>query len=140
MYESGRKALENHPTDISFEDMLQHTAKTSEEHRFMEWLKSGMEGWDSSPLSDLSARNHFWEHDDPLFTGGDGFVCNGFFTMVQEMAKGLKIHFGECVTRIVQGDRVRVETNRGYFEGDYVICTLPLGVLKEGKKKIVRKN
>lgn len=138
MLESGRKNLTNHSADVSFEDMLQHyKATTEEEHHFLEWLKSGIEGWDSSPLAELSARNHFWEHDEPLFRGGDGFICNGFFTMVQKMSIGLPIHLGQIVNRISQfPNHIRVDTVQGRsFTADYVLCTLPLGVLKEGIEK-----
>jgi lysine-specific histone demethylase 1 len=138
MLDSGRKMLDSQPHDISFEEMLHHSSKSPnsiEEHHFMEWLKSGMEGWDSSPLIDLSAKNHFWEHDEPLFNGGDGFICNGFYTMVEKLAGEIKerIFLEQVVKKVIQEKNcVKVVTSKSVFIGDYVICTLPLGVLKEG--------
>ena len=143
MIDTGRKLLESHNQDMSFEEMLNASSKfvqtkeyNAEEYHFMEWLKSGMEGWDNSNLNELSAKNHFREHDAPIYTGGDGFICDGFFNIPRHLAKPIehKIHLNQIVKKVIQEPTgVKVITNKQIFSGDYVICTLPLGVLKEGK-------
>jgi len=119
--------------------MLHHSSTISghkfneEENHFINWLKAGLEGWDNTDLSDLSARNHFWEHDAPLFKGGDGFIAEGFYNIVQYLAKPLKnlILLNHVVKTVEQDNsHVIVHTNQGSFFGDFLICTLPLGVLK----------
>jgi len=139
MISSGRKVLEQYSNDLSIEEMFQETSKlfnhdfTPEEKEFIDWLKAGMEGWDNTNLSDLSARNHFWEHDSPLYSGGDGFIADGFYSIINHLAKEIedKILLSHEVQRIeYNSEIVRLYTNRGIFEADYVISTLPLGVLK----------
>lgn len=141
MTEEGRKMMQTHPSDITMEEMLKHTGQaiapnrkfTATESHFIEWLKSGMEGWDNSDLSELSAKSHYWEHDAPLYSGGDGFIADGFYNIVNYLAKDVqnKILLSHVVKKIENGpNQVKVVTNQGVFSADYAICTLPLGVLK----------
>jgi monoamine oxidase len=136
---AGRKTLERFEHDLSMEEMLHHSSKsapeqfTKEEQHFLDWLKAGVEGWDNTDLSDLSARNHFWEHDAPLFSGGDGFVADGFYKIVQHLASDIAAHvyLSHVVERVeYTNQNVRVTTNKGVFTADYLLITVPLGVLK----------
>jgi len=138
--ERGRNIVEESEHDLSMEEMILRSSKKeghefkAEEMHFVDWLKAGLEGWDSSDLSDLSARNHFWEHfDAPALSGGDGFIIDGFYNIIEHLAKGLKdkILLGHAVENIEYlTSGVAVHTNNGTFWADYVICTIPLGVLK----------
>jgi len=104
------------------------------EVQFLNWLKAGIEGWENCSLSQLSARGHFGE-DTSYFQGGDGFVVDGYFNLVNHLAKELmdsnRILLSHIVKRVqYDGQQVLVETDHAKFVGDYVLCTVPLGVLK----------
>ncbi|GAB5456142.1 MAG: FAD-dependent oxidoreductase [Henriciella sp.] len=65
--------------------------------------------------------------------GGDVILRNGYITLVDELASGLDIRLNQKVTGVdYTNPMVRVQTESGSFEADYVIVTVPLGVLKQG--------
>lgn len=83
-----------------------------------------------APIEDLSAVYH---DDDAVFDGADVVVGNGYDRLLGPMAEGLDIRTGTKVIAISYGDDgVTVDTSQGPIEGDYVICSVPLGVLKAG--------
>jgi polyamine oxidase len=66
-------------------------------------------------------------------SGGNLVPVGGYVGLVDLLAAGLDMRLGATVTRIDHaGEEVLVVTDRGVFEGDRVILTLPLGVLKSG--------
>jgi len=68
------------------------------------------------------------------------FLADGFYNIINYLAKGVedKILLNHVVQLVeYTRDGVRVETNRGTFTGDYVVCTLPLGVLKSHSVKFI---
>lgn len=134
----GRKLLEEGGNDLPLEYVLamngEEERMSPKEWKLLNWMKSGIEGWENTNLSNLSARGHFWENENQ-FTGGDGFVVDGFHKIIDFLAKPLlkehKILLSQEVLSVEYfSDGVRVNTSKGTFEGDYCICTLPLGVLK----------
>ena len=59
------------------------------------------------------------------------FVLDGMDRLVQHLAEGLPIRFGQTVKRIAYGaDGVRVETERETFTADGIVVTVPIGVLQ----------
>jgi monoamine oxidase len=140
LIEKGIEILGNMDTDISIEEMfritqMEHRFHDEEHPHLMKWLRAGIEGWENADLCSISARNHFCEIENPEFTGGDGFIVSGFFNIIQELAKDLlkenRILLSHVVKKIQYNNRyVKIETNRGKFYADYVISTLPLGVLQ----------
>jgi len=82
-------------------------------------------------LSDLSS---IQLDQDEEYPGVDKLFPNGFAQIVQGLAAGLDIRPGVAVQAIdYVGRTVRVSTNRGAFEAQRCVVTLPLGVLKAGK-------
>lgn len=72
-------------------------------------------------------------YGDSGFSGGNMFPVGGYRRLVDLLADGLTIRTGETVRRIaVDGDGVRVDTDRARHRGSHVIVTLPLGVLRAG--------
>jgi len=108
---------------------------SAKEIHYFNWLRSGIEGWENSNLSQLSARGHYWENENQ-FDGGDGFIVDGFYNVIHDLAKNLmksnRIVLGNIVKRINYSDtEVLVECENGNtFQGDYCISSFPLGVLK----------
>lgn len=67
-------------------------------------------------------------------TGGGNLVpVGGYARLIDQLSTGLEIRLDTPVTRIEHGgDRVVVRSAIGDLEGDRVIVTVPLGVLREG--------
>ena len=67
------------------------------------------------------------------FPGDHVLFRNGYADITDKLAEGLDIRTGHVVQSIEHGSGgVTVQTTRGPVQGDRVIVTLPLGVLKAG--------
>jgi monoamine oxidase len=83
-----------------------------------------------APIENLSAVYH---DDDEVFDMPDVVVVTGYDKLLGPLAAGLDIRLSHRANTIAHGeDGVTVRTDQGDFTGDYVICTVPLGVLKAG--------
>lgn len=66
------------------------------------------------------------------FNGDSLYLPNGFAKILDRLAQGLDIRYGQNVRYIKQHNGIAsAMTNGQDFEGDFVLVTLPLGVLKE---------
>ncbi|NUT47267.1 MAG: NAD(P)-binding protein [Saccharothrix sp.] len=76
----------------------------------------------------------FWEDGYLVYGYGDSILHQGYQSVVDALAEGLDVRLRHVVTRIdTTGARpARVTTDRGAFEADKVLVTVPLGVLKAG--------
>ncbi len=93
-------------------------------------LNSYVELQYSADAAELSVRG-LWE--GAAFGGRDVVFPEGYDAIVESLASGLSVHLSTVVTAIEQGRfGVQVRTDRGLFEADRVVVTLPLGVLKSG--------
>ncbi|MEM7453789.1 MAG: FAD-dependent oxidoreductase [Planctomycetota bacterium] len=67
------------------------------------------------------------------YRGGDVMLPGGFDQLMNWLARGLDIRYRHIVREIdYRQRRTRVRTSRGTFTADYVVVTVPVGVLKEG--------
>jgi monoamine oxidase len=83
-------------------------------------------GGDIDSLSSLDFR------DDEAFAGSDLIITNGYDKLTDFLAEGLDIRLSHSVTQIdYSSSTVVVTANSTSFEADYVLCTVPLGVLKK---------
>ncbi|MBT3927713.1 MAG: NAD(P)-binding protein [Rhodospirillaceae bacterium] len=83
-----------------------------------------------APIENLSAVYH---DDDDAFDLPDVVVVTGYDKILAPIAEGLDIRLSTRVSAVQYGDGgVTVETDQGTFAGDYVVCSIPLGVLKAG--------
>ncbi|MBX9570046.1 MAG: FAD-dependent oxidoreductase [Candidatus Obscuribacterales bacterium] len=71
--------------------------------------------------------------EDESFTGGDYLVPPGYSRTVEYLARDLDIRMNAVVLSVDYSDsKVAIDTERaGKFTADYVLVTLPLGVLKK---------
>jgi monoamine oxidase len=85
----------------------------------------------AGPRADVS----LLEHDKSLgFAGHDRVFPEGYAQINDLLAKGTAILLGHEVTQIdYSGTRVDVLTNCGSFQANYVLVTVPLGVLQAGR-------
>jgi monoamine oxidase len=72
--------------------------------------------------------------DEGVFEGPDLLLPQGYETIVKGISNGLDIRTNITVRRISSSKgAVSMVTSAGTFDGDRVIVTLPLGVLKKGE-------
>ncbi|WP_082372970.1 FAD-dependent oxidoreductase [Nocardia sp. NRRL S-836] len=71
----------------------------------------------------------FWEDGYLVYGYGDSTLHQGYQCVVDALAEGLDVRLGHVVCLVEPG---RVTTDRGVFEADKVLVTVPLGVLKAG--------
>ena len=84
------------------------------------------------PIENMSA---VYFNADGVFDGADVVVTTGYDRLLQPLAEGLDIRLSTRVSDIEYGeDGVTVITDKGPVNGDYVICSVSLGVLK---KKVI---
>lgn len=96
---------------------LYYAVNTTIEHEFAaDVAELSLFNWDEGKV---------FEGDDVIFPGGYGQILAG-------LAQGLDIRLNHLVSQIEYGNEgVRVSTDRGIFEADYALITLPLGVLQK---------
>ncbi|MCF8259311.1 MAG: FAD-dependent oxidoreductase [Melioribacteraceae bacterium] len=93
-------------------------------------LTSYMEFDSGGDINKLSAK--YWAND-LKYSGNDVLFPDGYDTITNYLADGLKINLEHIVNKInYQNDSIILSTDKGNFEADYLIVTLPLGVLKSG--------
>ena len=73
--------------------------------------------------------------------GRDVIIKNGYSSIINNIAEGLDIVLNTKVTSINTNSKevVEVETERESFTCDYVVCSVPLGILKAKKIKFIPK-
>ena len=123
--------------DMSFEEalgrVLAQTQLSDDERRAVAWHVT-LSARDDCAADEGTLSLRWWDDGYEVYGYGDSVVVNGFGALVDALARGLDIRLGHVVRAIEYGGApdkpVAVVTNSGRFEGDAVICTLPLGVLK----------
>ncbi|KAJ6317442.1 hypothetical protein OIU76_013059 [Salix suchowensis] len=112
-------------------------AVNKEEINLFNWHCANLEYANAGLLSKLSLA--FWDQDDPYDMGGyHCFLPGGNGRLVQALAENVQILYEKTVHTIMHGsDGVRVIAGSQVFEGDMVLCTVPLGVLKSGSIKFI---
>ncbi|KAL9227179.1 hypothetical protein vseg_002903 [Gypsophila vaccaria] len=112
-------------------------AVTAEEIYLFNWHLANLEYANAGLLSRLSLA--FWDQDDPFDMGGDHcFLTGGNGKLVQALAENVPILYEKTVTSIRYGsDGVQVSAGNQVYEGEMVLCTVPLGVLKSGSIKFI---
>lgn len=80
---------------------------------------------------DISKLSSKYFYDDEEFSGDDVIITNGYDKVAEYLANGLDVSLNKRVSVIDYSDqKVKVTANGNIIEGDYVIVSVPLGVLK----------
>ena len=106
----------------------EHRAKAVKDP-LMVWLLGKRMEWEAGgPIEELSA----WEwHGGEAFSGGDAVIPQGFDSLVNYLAQGIDVRLKQQVTHIAHDSKgVTVKTAKEELKADFVIVTLPLGVLQ----------
>uniref|UniRef100_T1JI28 Lysine-specific histone demethylase n=1 Tax=Strigamia maritima TaxID=126957 RepID=T1JI28_STRMM len=111
---------------------------SSRDRQILDWHFANLEFANATPLTNLSLKH--WDQDDDFeFTGSHLTVRNGYSCVPVALAEGLDIKLNTAVRQIKYGTsgveilatNSRTNTNAVIHKGDAVLCTLPLGVLKQ---------
>lgn len=119
--EAVRRVLEQH--DLS-EDEL----------RYLNWTIADHEANIGVDFDEASLFGDDGDIEDILdLDGEDVLFPNGYIEVVEHLAEGLDIHLNQTVLEVIDnGNSVQIVTAKETFNGDRVILTFPLGVLKSG--------
>ncbi|MEM0996397.1 MAG: FAD-dependent oxidoreductase [Bacteroidota bacterium] len=134
LYRRAAKYIEKQEDDLSMrtalESVLQEGQLSPQRRRELEWRISLEELGLGTTIDRVSAK---WGHS--MRFGGDHlYLPNGFDKVLEKMARGLDIRYGQEVRIIKHKNGVASAlTLDDDHEGDFVIVTLPLGVLKQQK-------
>ena len=113
----------------SFQSIFNSLYPTQANDRLWKYMLSAyLEFNTGGDISKLSSK--FFD-DDEEFNGEDLIITNGFDKVTDYLAQGLDIRLNTRVTSINYSDAKSViNANGNNIEADYVIVTVPLGVLK----------
>jgi monoamine oxidase len=98
----------------------------------LNWMSSAYTEFSTGgPIDKLSA---YYFDEDGVYPGDDVVLTKGYDRIIRQMAGSLDIRLNTRVQAVAyeQGDGAVVSTDAGDFEASFVICTVPLGVLKAG--------
>ena len=124
----------------------------SEERRILDWHFANLEYATATPMNQLSLKH--WDQDDPYeFTGPQISIKNGFSCIPYALAEGIEVKLNSVVRSVkmiqngVEIETVNIDKYNHQFDSkglgkklkqatpttffaDAVLCTVPLGVLK----------
>lgn len=112
----------------SFETVFNglHPAKAND--RLWKFLLSTYVTFDTGDLDKLSSTLY---NEGEEFDGEERIATNGYDTIPNYLANGLNIQLNQRVSKIdYSGTRTKITHNGNVTEADYVLVTVPLGVLK----------
>ncbi|KAM3287642.1 lysine-specific histone demethylase 1 1 [Capsicum chacoense] len=112
-------------------------AEDPQEQMLLDWHLANLEYANASLMSNLSMA--FWDQDDPYEMGGDHcFIPGGNERLIRALAEDIPIFYDRMVESVRYAtDGVLVYAGRQEYQGDMVLCTVPLGVLKKGNIEFV---
>jgi len=103
-----------------------------EDQRMVNFILSG--SIETEYAGSCSKQSAYWYDDDSAFKGDDAIFLDGYRTIVDYLVKGVTVQNNQIAQCISWGsDGVSVTTDKGLFNADCVVVTLPLGVLQSGK-------
>lgn len=114
----------------SFETVFNELYPARAGDRLWKFLLSTYVTFDTGDLDKLSSTLY---NEGEEFGGIEKIAVNGFDTIAGFLAKDLNIRLNQRVSKIDYSETtVKVTHNDSVTEGDFVIITVPLGVLKAG--------
>lgn len=95
------------------------------------WALIYLELYTGADIRKISAR--YWD-EEQIFNGGNYLVTGSYVSILQGLAKDIDIKFNTHVTKInFENKNIKITTDKGEWEAEKVIVTLPLGVLQSGE-------
>ena len=119
----------NGSNNQSFQTVFNNKFPANTNNRLWKYMLSAYLEFDTgADIADLSS-NQF--DDDEEYNGADVIITNGYDKVAEYLAQGINIVLNEKVTAIdYSGTKATITTNTTTYQADYVLITVPLGVLK----------
>ena len=112
----------------SFETLFSSLYPSKANDRLWKFFLSTYITFDTGDLNKLSSLLY---NEGEEYSGIEKIAVNGYDTITNYLANGLNIQLNQRITKIdYTGTKAVVSHNGTTSEGDYVIVTVPLGVLK----------
>ncbi|TAF47234.1 MAG: FAD-dependent oxidoreductase [Sphingobacteriales bacterium] len=113
----------------SFQTVFNSLYPTQANDRLWKYMLSAFLEFNTG--GDISKLSSKFFDDDEAFNGEDVIITNGYDKVTDFMAQGLDIRLNTRVTGInYSNTRVNITANGSNIEADYVVVSVPLGVLK----------
>lgn len=113
----------------SFQTVFNSLYPTQANNRLWKYMLSAYLEFNTA--GDISKLSSKYFYDDEEFSGADVIITNGYDKVAEYLANGLDVRLNTRVSVIDYSDqKVKVTANGNIIEGDYVIVSVPLGVLK----------
>jgi monoamine oxidase len=120
--------MDNGDINQSFETVFNNLYPTKVNDRLWQFFLSTYLTFDTGDLNNLSS---LYYNEGKEFSGVEKIATNGYDTIPNYLATGLNIQLSQRVTKIDYNDtKIKVTHNSTTSEADYVLVTVPLGVLK----------
>ena len=114
----------------SFETVFNSLYPTQSSDKLWKYMLSAFLEFDTG--GDISKLSSKYFDDDEKFSGEDLIISNGFDNVTDFLSQGLDIRLNTSVTSInYSATKIIVTANGNNIEADYVIVSVPLGVLKK---------
>jgi monoamine oxidase len=113
----------------SFESVFNSLYPAQANSKIWKYMLSAYLEFDTGgDIANLSSK---YFDDDEVFGGKDLIITNGYDKVTDFLAQGLDIRLNSRVTEInYAGAKIAIKANGNTIEADYVLVTVPLGVLK----------
>lgn len=128
-YEALQQITNSSGVTDSFETVFNQLYPTNLNNDLWKFLISSYLEFDTgADMADLSAK---YFDDDTLFFGADEMIINGYDRLATNLASGLHILLNSAITKIDYAQNTCiVHTGTEMHQADFVVVTVPLGVLK----------
>jgi monoamine oxidase len=129
-FNSALNAVRNAGTQTqSFQSVFNTLYPTQANDRLWKYMLSAFLEFNTG--GDISKLSSKFFDDDEVFDGDDVIITNGYDKITDFIAQGLDIRLNTRVTSIDYSNvKVNITANGSNFEADYVVVSVPLGVLK----------
>jgi monoamine oxidase len=129
-FNSALNAVRNAGTQTkSFQSVFNTLYPTQANDRLWKYMLSAFLEFNTG--GDISKLSSKFFDDDEEFNGDDVIITNGYDKVTDFIAQGLDIRLNTRVTSInYSNEKVNITANGSNFEADYVVVSVPLGVLK----------
>lgn len=119
----------------SFETVFNNLYPAKANDRLWKFLLSTYVTFDTGDLGKLSSTLY---NEGEEFDGEERIATNGYDTIPNYLANGLNIQLNQRVSKIdYSNSKISITHNGTQSEADYVLVTVPLGVLKSGNIQFV---
>lgn len=135
LYSILNSMMNNGSSSQSFETVFNNLYPSKANDRLWKFLLSTYVTFDCGDLNNLSSLLY---NEGEEFGGIEKIATNEYDTIANYLANGINIQLNQRVSKIdYSTDKAKVTHNGTITEADYVLVTVPLGVLKSGNIQFV---